>query len=167
MTVSDNKVVTLIYELRADSADRELVEKVEAENPFVFLFGSDTMLEKFESNLLGKQVGDKFEFSIEKSDAYGDSDQANIMEFPKSNFENEKDSEDLLVVGNVLDLEDEQGHVVHGKVIELSGDNVKLDFNHRMAGLDLYFSVEVTGIRDATAEEADHGHVHGPGGHHH
>lgn len=164
MTISNNKVVTLIYELHAGSQEGELIEKAEAEDPFVFLFGSGDLLEKFEANLKGKQVGDKFEFSIGKADAYGDSDPANVIEFPKSNFTSEENGEDLLAVGNVLDLEDEQGDVFQGKVTELSGENVKLDFNHSMAGLNLYFSVEVTGVRDATAEEAEHGHVHDPGG---
>ena len=53
------------------------------------------------------------------------------------------------------------------KVLEVSDDEILLDGNHPMAGMTLHFDVEITEVRDATPEEMDHGHVHGPGGHHH
>ena len=52
-------------------------------------------------------------------------------------------------------------------VVDLDGDEVILDGNHPMADITLHFAVEVQAIRDATSEELEHGHVHGPGGHHH
>ena len=44
---------------------------------------------------------------------------------------------------------------------------ITVDGNHPLAGVELNFAVEVLSIREATEEELAHGHVHGPGGHHH
>jgi FKBP-type peptidyl-prolyl cis-trans isomerase SlyD len=52
-------------------------------------------------------------------------------------------------------------------ITEIDGDEVTIDFNHQMAGKTLRFVVEVIELRAASDDELAHGHVHGPGGHHH
>jgi FKBP-type peptidyl-prolyl cis-trans isomerase SlyD len=53
------------------------------------------------------------------------------------------------------------------QVVEISDTEVTVDANHPLAGKTLIFSVSVEAMRDATEEELQHGHAHGPEGHHH
>lgn len=168
MVIEKNKVVSLLYELRVGSAAGELVEKVDPAEPFAFLFGAGGLLPEFELNLKGKKTGDKFEFGIKSKNAYGEVSLEAIVDIPKSAFMvNGELATEMLQVGKVIPMRDEQGHPLHGKVLAVEIDKVKMDFNHPMAGKDLHFTGEIVEVRNATADEVSHGHVHGPGGHHH
>lgn len=168
MTIEKNKVVSLLYELRIGNATGELVEKVDPAEPFAFLFGAGGLLPEFESNLKGKKSGDKFAFGIKSENAYGNISLEAIVDIPKSVFMvNGELATEMLQVGKMIPMRDDQGHPMHGKVLVVDIDKVKMDFNHPMAGKDLHFTGEVLEVRNALAEELSHGHVHGPGGHHH
>ena len=168
MTVSKNKVVSLLYELRIGNEKGELVEKVDPAEPFLFLFGAGGLLPEFESNLLGKKAGDKFSFGIKSENAYGNFSLESIVDLPKSTFMvNGELATEFLQVGKMIPMRDDQGHAMHGKVIAVEINTVKMDFNHPMAGKDLHFTGEILEVRNATADELSHGHVHGVGGHHH
>ncbi len=162
MTIAKNKVVELEYELRIDEENGELVEKVEKDNPMQFIYGVGVMLPKFEENVSGLKVGDKFNFNLESNDAYGQKQDNLIVDLNKEVFKIDgKIDESLLEVGNVIPMMDQEGHHLNGKVLEIKGDNVKLDFNHPLADKKLFFKGEVVGIRDASEEEIAHKHVHG------
>jgi FKBP-type peptidyl-prolyl cis-trans isomerase SlyD len=64
-------------------------------------------------------------------------------------------------------MSDQDGNIMHGKIIAVSPEGIKMDFNHPLAGMDLHFTGQVVDVREATADEISHGHAHGPGGHHH
>jgi FKBP-type peptidyl-prolyl cis-trans isomerase SlyD len=166
--ITDNKVVTLKYNLHENNAEGELIERVTQDHPFVFLFGAGGLLPEFESNLRGKLVGSTFSFGIDAEHAYGLADDKAIEYVPKEIFMIDGVlAEDLLVIDQVINLRDQNGHLVRARVVEVGDAEVLLDFNHPLAGVNLYFTGEILDIRDATAEEISHGHVHGPGGHHH
>ncbi len=74
---------------------------------------------------------------------------------------------EIVKVGNFLPMKDQEGNPLQGLVQEITDEHVRMDFNHPMAGKDLFFSGEVIEVREATTEELEHGHVHGPGGHQH
>ena len=74
---------------------------------------------------------------------------------------------DLVEVGKVITMQDQNGRPMDGKVLEVKDDVVVMDFNHPLAGENLYFSGEIIEVRKASEEELSHGHVHGDGGHHH
>ena len=168
MQITNNSVVELMYELRLDSAESEAFETTTAENPFVFLFGANNVLPDFEQHLNGLTVGDKFSFSIKSEDGYGEYDEQAIVDLPLNIFENGgKVDENMVKPGNVLPMRDQDGNAMNGLVVEVKSDVVVMNFNHPLAGKDLFFSGSISGVREATAEELDHGHVHGPHGHHH
>jgi FKBP-type peptidyl-prolyl cis-trans isomerase SlyD len=73
----------------------------------------------------------------------------------------------MVKVGNTLPMTDNEGNRLQGVVEEITDVHVRMDFNHPLAGQDLRFKGIVLDIRDASAEELAHGHVHGPHGHHH
>ena len=170
MTISKNKVVTVNYHLSAhvDNDAPELIEQTSKEKPFVFIFGTGQLIPDFEKNLLNKKVGDSFDFLVAPANGYGVSDVEMITKIPKEAFyvDGVFDSE-RVKEGEELAMNDEEGNQLMGYVEEIGDDYVIMDFNHPLADHTLHFIGEVLSIRDASAEELDHGHVHGPGGHHH
>jgi FKBP-type peptidyl-prolyl cis-trans isomerase SlyD len=168
MKVGNNKVVTLIYELRQKNASGELIQKVEKNRPFVYLFGVGGLLPKFENSLNGLASGDKFSFELTSDEAYGEPTAEAILDLDKNIFEVDGNIEDgLLDIGNQITMQDQHGNPLDGIVMEVTDKTVKMDFNHPLAGEDLHFSGEILEVREASAEEVAHGHVHGPHGHHH
>lgn len=167
MKIEKNKVVSILYDLRKESHEGELIESVDQSNALQFIFGNGMMLSGFETNLEGLQKDDKFQFKLDYADAYGSFSEENIINIPKSAFEIEGEIEEgLLEVDNVIPLQDEQGNKFNGRVAEIMENEVKIDFNHPLAGQDLYFTGSVFEIREASQEELSHGHVHNHQHHH-
>ncbi len=154
MTISKDKMVSVTYELKYDNADSELIEKTGKDNPLTFLFGAGTMLPHFEQNLQGLKTGDSFDFKLTAEQAYGPVTEQAVVEVPKNAFEVDGKVEDgLLTEGNSIPMMDSYGNKLHGIVLEIKEDVVKMDFNHPLAGEDLHFKGEVIEVRDATPEE--------------
>lgn len=168
MTIEQNKVVTVHYILNEGTAEGQLVESTNGGEPLAFIYGVGMMIPAFEANLAGLSMGDTFAFGIPAAEAYGVYDDTALVEVPKQIFEHEGSIPDgLLEIGNVLPLQDQEGNRLQGMVAHVGDESVKLDFNHPMAGVDLFFTGHVEGVRDAEPSELEHGHVHGAGGHQH
>jgi FKBP-type peptidyl-prolyl cis-trans isomerase SlyD len=169
MVIETNKVVTVHYTLTEGTADGQLVESTKDGQPLTFIYGIGMMIPDFEHNLAGMKQGDTFAFGIEAAKAYGLYDENALVEVPKNIFEGPdgKIPDGLLEIGNMLPLQDQDGNRLNGMVAQVGLDKVKLDFNHPMAGVDLFFTGHIESLRDAEPAELEHGHVHGPGGHHH
>jgi FKBP-type peptidyl-prolyl cis-trans isomerase SlyD len=168
MQITKNTIVSLSYVLKRDDAKGEIIEETRAGDPLVFLYGNGQMLPKFEEHLSTLKAGDAFEFTLSSDDAYGELDQDAVIDLDKSIFLVEgKTDDDMLAIGNVIPMRDEQGHMLQGTVVSVSKDSVRMDFNHPMAGNVLHFTGKVIEVRTATDEEVSHGHAHGAGGHHH
>ena len=143
-------------------------ENVTDADPFYFLFGHHNLLPALEKVLEGKSVGDSFSVLIGFEEGYGDYDDSKRVIIPKANFkEDGKKNRDLLRVGNVIPMQDDKGNHLRGEVLKVDYMGVHLDFNSPLAGLDLQFDGKIVSIREAVPVEIEHGHVHGPDGHHH
>ena len=165
MEIAKHTVTSLTYALRIDG---ELIEKNDNDNPLTFLAGVGMMIPGFERQLMGKKPGDNYDIMIQPEEGYGEVDPEAIIDLSKDVFKvNGQLQEDLLYEGNVIPLQDQEGHPLHGTVVEIGEDKVKMDFNHKLAGKTLHFIGEILEVRQATPDEINHGHVHGPGGHHH
>lgn len=165
MKIDKNTVASVTYALEVEG---ELVEKTDKSNPLTFLVGVGMMIPGFEQQLIGKQPGDNYDITVQPEDAYGESDPQAIVDLPKDVFKVDGElQDDLLVEGNVIPLQDQNGSPLQAVVLEVGEDTVKMDFNHMLAGKTLHFKGEIVDVREATAEEINHGHVHGPDGHHH
>jgi FKBP-type peptidyl-prolyl cis-trans isomerase SlyD len=168
MTIGENKVVSLTYVLKEAKKDGPVIQEVTQDRPFVYLIGQGGLLPAFLTNIEGLKKGDEFDFVLEKDDAYGAPSQDRVLELDKKIFEIDgKIDEDLLKVGEMIPMEDQEGNALNGIVSEVKDSSVIMDFNHPLAGMDLHFTGKVIDVRDATEEELNHGHVHGPGGHEH
>lgn len=159
--ITKNKVVSVSYELRTEPAG-EILETAGADQPLEFICGQGQTLEYFEMNLLDKKAGDQFDFKIPAAHAYGEVNEDMVVDLPKDIFK-EVEPQDMQV-GNVLPMMDSIGRRLQGKIISIGEEEVRVDFNHPLAGEDLYFKGEVLGVRDATDEELEALHAHKCGG---
>jgi FKBP-type peptidyl-prolyl cis-trans isomerase SlyD len=168
MKVGKNKVVTLTYTLHLNDENGEIVQKVDEQRPFVHLFGVGTLLPAFESNLDGLEPGDEFGFYLTSEEGYGNPNDDMILELEKKIFEIDGVVDDSLVnEGNTITMQDQNGNPIDGKVLAVKDKSVIMDFNHPLAGENLFFKGKILDVREATEEELSHGHVHGEGGHQH
>ena len=170
MIATTNMVIAVSYTLMVDDGETGFrwYETVTDADPFYFLFGHHNLLPALEKVLEGKSVGDSFSVLIGFEEGYGDYDDSKKVIIPKANFkEDGKKNRDLLRVGNVIPMQDDKGNHLRGEVLKVDYMGVHLDFNSPLAGLDLQFDGKIVSIREAVPVEIEHGHVHGPDGHHH
>lgn len=148
------KMVTLTYDLRIDDENGEMIEQATVESPLQFLYGAGLMLPKFETHLAGLKQDDPFDIKLNSTDAYGEVNEDAIVELPTSVFlvNGEFDSE-LIKVGNTVPMMSSNGQRLNGIVLEVANDTVKMDFNHPLAGEDLFFSGKVIEVREASDAE--------------
>ena len=165
MEITKDKVVSITYELKKDNENGEIVEKVTSDNPLTFIYGVGGMLPKFEENLGGMKPGDEFQFGLNSEDAYGPVVENAVVDVPIDVFKVDGQIDNtMLQIGNMVPMMDNSGNRLNGKILEVKDEAVKMDFNHPMAGENLFFAGSVTEVRDATEEELSHGHVHQDGG---
>ncbi len=160
MQIENQKVVTLHYKLTDDSGT--VIDQSD-DGSFAYLHGASNIIPGLEDALFGKSAGDKFDVSIAPEQAYGERNEAMLQEVPREMFENSAE----IQVGTQFHAQGPNGQTIVVTVKEINDDKVVVDGNHPLAGMQLNFDVEVIDVRDATAEEIEHGHVHGPGGHQH
>lgn len=160
MNISNEKVVSIHYTLTDEEG--EVLDSSEGKDPLNYIQGTNAIIPGLENALEGKTEGDKFNVTIPPEEAYGKRNENNIGYIDRKNFGDIKE----IHPGQQFQMQSQNGPVII-RVLEVNDDKVKVDANHDLAGKTLNFEVEVMNVRDATKEELDHGHVHGPGGHQH
>jgi FKBP-type peptidyl-prolyl cis-trans isomerase SlyD len=160
MQVTQNAVVSIHYTLR-DDAGKTLDSSAGAE-PLAYLHGNGNLIPGLERELEGKAAGDKLNVKIAPGDGYGEYDKSLVQRIPRRVLKNIPDVQ----IGMQLQAQSDRGPRAV-TVTHIAGDMVTIDGNHPLAGQNLNFEVEIADVRAATEEELEHGHVHGPGGHHH
>lgn len=153
MKVEADKVVSIDYTLKNDQG--EVLDTSEGNSPLSFIYGKDNIVSGLESALEGKTSGDELSVSIEPKDGYGEYDEAKMFEVGKDQFQDPtKVEEGIRVQGQTA-----EGQVQVFTIKSIGDEKVTLDANHPLAGERLHFDVAVTDVREATAEEIDHGQV--------
>jgi FKBP-type peptidyl-prolyl cis-trans isomerase SlyD len=156
LLIGQPKVYTIHYTLK--DSDGEVIESSVGDDPFVVLTGSGQIIPGLEKELLRLSAGDKKSVTVVAAEAYGEYDEQMVVEVPREQFPSRK-----IEVGEQFQAD--AGGVPQIVVVRSVTDQaVTVDANHPLAGEDLTFDLEVMAIRDATKDEIDHGHVHGPGG---
>lgn len=161
MLVAKNRVVSIDYTLTDN--DGQTIDSSDGGEPLAYLHGAGNIIPGLESALTGKRIGESLTVRIAPEDAYGARYPEMQQVVPSHLFEGVEDFE----VGMQFHAEDGNGTPRMVTVVEIDGDNITVDGNHPLAGVELNFDVTIVEIRDASAEELEHGHVHGAGGHHH
>ncbi|HEY2685281.1 MAG TPA: peptidylprolyl isomerase [Steroidobacteraceae bacterium] len=160
MQVSADKVVLIHYTLKDDAG--EVIDSSDGGDPLAFIQGHGNLVPGLEKALEGKEQGSKVAVSIPPEEGYGKHDAKLIQRVPKRQLQ----GAGALQKGMQFQARTEDG-VRLFTVTAVVADMVTLDGNHPLADKTLHFDVEVVEVREATEEELEHGHVHGPGGHHH
>jgi FKBP-type peptidyl-prolyl cis-trans isomerase SlyD len=161
MKIAKDTVVSLNYEL-FDSTG-ELLEKVEEQISYLH-GGYDGIFPLVEEALHGKSIGDNISVTMQPDDAFGEYDHSLVEVESRSSFPKEV-SVGMQFEG-APEASDDEDFILF-TVVDVTEDEVTVDGNHPLAGKTLTFNCTVTGVRPATAEELEHGHVHEPGGHIH
>ncbi len=156
MKIADQKVAVIHYKL-TDSEGR-VIDSSEGQEPMPYLHGAANLVPGLEKELIGKAAGDKLNVVVTPEDGYGHKEAAMIQELPRTSF----GGVDEIKVGMEFHAETENGMQVV-EVIELSDETVTIDGNHPLAGVELHFDIEVVEVREATATELEHGHIHAAG----
>ncbi len=134
------------YTLRADGPEGEIIEATVPEEPFAFESGADEVLEELEEAVSRAEVGGRFELLIPCDQAYGPEMDGAFAVLPKEQFvDDEGFDESVMEEGEVVVMRDDEGDEIHGVVIHVGEDEVEVDFNHPLAGIDLHFTVQVMG----------------------
>ena len=154
MKIENNRMVSLIYELRDSDSNGRILEKLDETRPLEFVYGTGRLLPVFESNINSLKTGELFRFTLKSEMAYGDKREEMIINVPVAVFETDgKINEDICRVGNQVPMMDTDGNPLTGIINEITDTYVKMDFNHPMAGLDLFFSGKIVDVREATEHE--------------
>jgi FKBP-type peptidyl-prolyl cis-trans isomerase SlyD len=162
MNILANTVVTLTFELF--DADGVLLEATD--KPITYLHGGHSgMLPRLEDALTMKKAGDAVSVDVEPADAFGDYDPELVKLEPLDRLP--PDIEVGMQFEAYTNPDDEQGSGIVFTVTDIADGKVVLDGNHPWAGKRLRFDCQILAVRAATAEEVEHGHAHGEGGHHH
>jgi len=155
LTVADGLVVSLGYSLRLEGGSE--IDSSEDEGPLEYLHGEGQIIPGLEKALYGMSVGDEKQVTVSPADGYGEVDADDHIFMPLDSIPSDVDLE----IGEPIFLHDsETGDEYQAFIAEIGDDDVKLDFNHPLAGETLYFDVKIEGLRQATSEELAHGHVH-------
>ena len=160
MKIAQHKVVLIHYTLRNDGGNT--IDSSDGGEPLAYLHGTGSLLPALEAALEGHAAGDRLEVKLAAKDGYGERDERLVQTVPRKA---------LATIGKIR-----VGTQFHANVggstrvmtiTDVTKDEVTIDGNHPLAGVNLNFAVEVVEVRDATAEELAHGHAHGASGHHH
>ena len=160
MRIGKDKVVAIDYTLTG--SDGAVIDSSQGHEPLTYLHGAGNIVPGLERALEGKSAGDQVTATVEPDQGYGQKNPALVQPVPRAQFPGVKD----IAVGQQFQAQTNHGPRVV-TVVDVSPDTVTVDANHPLAGETLNFDVKVVDVRDATQQELDHGHAHGPGGHQH
>ena len=157
MTIVEKDTVASVHYTGTLPESGEVFDTSEGRDPLTFLVGHQQMIPGFEEELMGAEKGERRTFTLEPERAYGEKIAEAVQQIPAEMFGDITPEPGMTLMSDVGPF----------NVVSVDGDTVTVDFNHKLAGETLQFSVEVVDVRAATEEEIAHGHAHGPGGHHH
>ena len=160
MQIDKHRVVTLTYTLKDN--DDNIIDKSD-DGSFCYLHGASNIIPGLENALTGKAAGDELSVAVPPEEAYGIHDAEKTQKVPRDMFPPEQEIEP----GMQFHAQSPDGQPFVVTIAGIEDDGIVVDGDHPLAGLHLNFDVKVMDVREASSEEIEHGHVHGPDGHHH
>lgn len=159
MQIAKNTVVSIHYTLRDDQGN--VLDSSEGKDPLLYIQGIGNLIPGMEEGLEGKLKGDKLDIKVTPEKGYGTRNDSLIQKVPRTAFGDQE-----VRPGMQFQAQTSNGAQIV-TITEVGLESVTVDGNHPLAGVGLNFAVQVMDVRQATEDELSHGHVHGPGGHHH
>lgn len=161
VSVADGAVVSMHYTLR--NPEQDVLDSSSGGEPMMYLHGAQNIVPGLERKLTGCSVGDQLKVEVAPADGYGERTGPGPQKVPRSAFPDDAE----LHEGMQVIAQGEGGEMIPLWIVGVDADGISIDGDHPLAGVTLHFDVEIVAIRPATDEEMEHGHPHGPGGHHH
>ena len=161
MTITQNSAVSFHYTLTDDQGQQ--IDSSAGQEPLAYLHGAGNIIPGLEKALEGKSAGDQLQVEVSAEEGYGPVQQELIQDVPREAFQGVETIEG----GMQFEAQTGQGGAVPVTVTAVTDETVTVDGNHPLAGKALNFDVTIADVREASAEELEHGHIHGPGGHNH
>lgn len=158
MTISENEVVSISYELK-DASSGEVIDSNLDAAPLTFIVGKGQIIPGLENEIKNLSQGDKADIEVAAKDAYGEYDDAAVQSLPREQFAGLELTEGMSLYG-----QGEDGQTTQVVVKSFDDENVNVDFNHPLAGKALLFAISISEVRPATAEELTNGFVGAPAG---
>ncbi|MCA9001677.1 MAG: peptidylprolyl isomerase [Planctomycetes bacterium] len=159
--VAAGSVVTIHYKLTLDNG--QVIDTSHGQEPLAYMHGNHHLVPGLENALEGRTSGETFEVAVAPAEGYGEYDAEGVQNVPRNAFPDDAE----LAPGVQFQATDQDDNPIMGTIEAVDDQTVKVDFNHPLAGKTLNFAIEVVEVREATAEEMEHGHAHGAGGHQH
>lgn len=156
MQISKNKVVSIAYTLTNEDGD--VIDECSAEAPLSYLHGAENLIPGLENELNGRSADEKFKIAVAPEDGFGNRTEELVSTFARSEFEGIEEVE----IGMMLELDLGEGDDLLVRVTKIEEDAITVDGNHELADMNLNFDVTVCEVREATDDEIEHQHVHGP-----
>jgi FKBP-type peptidyl-prolyl cis-trans isomerase SlyD len=160
MQIGKKRAVAIDYKLTIE--DGIVVDASEKGEPLWYLHGAGNIIPGLEKALDGLSKGDSKQVTVSPEEGYGSYDKSRVHVVAKTEF-----PQGSYTVGDRIIATSPDGEEVPARITAIEAKAITLDFNHELAGKTLTFDIVVAEVRDASKEELQHGHVHGPGGHHH
>jgi len=154
LLIGDNLIVSMHYKLTDD--DGEILDSSEGSEPLTYLHGAGNILPKLEKALTGKVEGNCLQVRVEPAEGYGEVISDLIHTVERAAFHGVESVEE----GMVFEAKAPDGSTQPIMVTKVDGDEITIDANHPLAGVALNFDIEIISVREATEEEAAHGHAH-------
>lgn len=154
LPIEENRVVSIHYTLT--DGEGNVLDSSEGAEPLAYLHGRGNIIPGLENSLVGKSVGDVLNVKVEPSEGYGEVNPDMIQVLEKEVFQ----GVDEIEVGMSFDAEGPDGARYNLVVTKVEGDDITVDANHPLAGVELNFDVQIVDVREATSEELAHGHAH-------
>ncbi len=154
MQITDKMIVSIHYTLTNNNGD--VIDTSKDDAPLSYLHGAGNIVPGLEAALLGKTVGESLQVTVQPEDAYGERQDEMIQTVPREMFQGVED----IQPGMQFQADAPDGSVQMIVVSAVADDEITVDANHPLAGEILNFDVSIEAVREPTAEELDHGHVH-------
>jgi len=154
LLIGNNVVASIHYTLSNNSG--EVLDSSEGAEPLAYLHGAGNIIPGLENALVGKTAGSTLQVNIAPADAYGELQPELVQVVPREAFQ----GVDEIEPGMAFEAQDPQGQARRIIVKSVEGNEVTIDANHPLAGVELNFDVQVVDVRDASEEEIAHGHGH-------
>lgn len=166
--IQAGKFVAYSYKLYNDK-DGALLFETPNDAPDTMIFGvSQDVVPGLTVAMKGLGPGDKFSVTLPPEAAFGDRYEENVIDLEKTLFMRDGKLVSEVTVGAELPMMTQEGFMVKGRVLSITDEHVKMDFNHPFAGLTVRYDGEIVIVRDATPEELQPAHGCGCGcGHDH
>ncbi|MCX7954476.1 MAG: FKBP-type peptidyl-prolyl cis-trans isomerase [Bacteroidales bacterium] len=146
MIIEKNKVVELSLTICLDSYEGEKIQEYTEDQPLIFIFGVGEIFPAFEDNIKGLKKGETFKFMLTPAQAFGEYDEKAIIKMKRNTLNLPIDE---IFIGNIITFRSENGNELEGTILEFNNETITFDFNHPLAGENIYISGTVIDVRES------------------